>query len=276
MSRPRPGAGAGGRGRRPRRGIPARRAGPARARRGDGAGAEPGDRLLLHLRLRAARPRAILPGHDVNYQAWSGALTPEGGTATGSRPCHRRPGRRPDRRLRDLRRDPGSGHQRRGDVPRRLHDRRAGHLDRPRRSRAAGRRRTSDGRPAPMPGYGLFATADGGQVALGVLNEQHFWMSLCGELALDALADLDFDERCRGAPSSRAPSARPSRASPVTSWSPAWSPPACRSPPCSTARRCWRPRRSPASRSAFRFPTRTARARARPTPRRGFAEAADA
>ncbi len=27
-------------------------------------------------------PRAALPGHDVNYQAWSGALTPEGGAAT--------------------------------------------------------------------------------------------------------------------------------------------------------------------------------------------------
>ena len=27
-------------------------------------------------------PRADLPGHDVNYQAWAGALAPEGGTAT--------------------------------------------------------------------------------------------------------------------------------------------------------------------------------------------------
>jgi len=26
-------------------------------------------------------PRALLPGHDLNYQAWSGALTPEGGPA---------------------------------------------------------------------------------------------------------------------------------------------------------------------------------------------------
>ena len=26
-------------------------------------------------------PRAALPGHDVNYHAWSGALVPEGGTA---------------------------------------------------------------------------------------------------------------------------------------------------------------------------------------------------
>ncbi len=32
--------------------------------------------------------RAALPGHDVNYQAWAGALTPEGGLAH-SPPCRR-------------------------------------------------------------------------------------------------------------------------------------------------------------------------------------------
>ncbi len=47
-----------------------------------------------------------------------------------------------------------------------------------------------------MPGYGIFATADGGQVALGVLNEQHFWVNLCRELDLAPLEELDFDERC--------------------------------------------------------------------------------
>ena len=53
-------------------------------------------------------PRAALPGHDVNYQAWSGALTPEGGTATnGPTAPDRRPGRRAHRRLRDLRRRAG-------------------------------------------------------------------------------------------------------------------------------------------------------------------------
>ena len=31
--------------------------------------------------------RSSLPGHDVNYQAWAGSLTPEGGTATGTRRC---------------------------------------------------------------------------------------------------------------------------------------------------------------------------------------------
>jgi crotonobetainyl-CoA:carnitine CoA-transferase CaiB-like acyl-CoA transferase len=56
---------------------------------------------------------------------------------------------------------------------------------------------TVDTPSAPTPGYGLFTTVDGGQVALGVLNEQHFWVSLCHALGLGALTDLDFDERCR-------------------------------------------------------------------------------
>ena len=52
----------------------------------------------------------------------------------------------------------------------------------------------------PVPGYGLFATADDGQIALGVLSEQHFWSSLCAELGLDDVADLSFKERsARGA-----------------------------------------------------------------------------
>ncbi len=50
----------------------------------------------------------------------------------------------------------------------------------------------------PVPGYGLFATADGGQVALGVVNEQHFWSVLCDALGLSSeLARLGFAERCR-------------------------------------------------------------------------------
>jgi crotonobetainyl-CoA:carnitine CoA-transferase CaiB-like acyl-CoA transferase len=46
-----------------------------------------------------------------------------------------------------------------------------------------------------VPGYGLYATADGGQVALGVVNEPHFWAALCTELQLDAFSTLDFAAR---------------------------------------------------------------------------------
>jgi crotonobetainyl-CoA:carnitine CoA-transferase CaiB-like acyl-CoA transferase len=140
-------------------------------------------------------PRATLPGHDVNYQAWSGSLTPEGGRATTIPPlptadlaagltaafgiCAAVLGRAT------------SGEGAYIDVsmtdvlstwtgP-------AGAADGPRNEAGS----------TPTPGYGLFTTADGGQVALGVVNEQHFWSNLCQELALGALADLGFEERCR-------------------------------------------------------------------------------
>ncbi len=82
--------------------------------------------------------RAALPGHDVNYQAWAGALTPEGGTAHIPAPADGRPGGGADRRLRDLCRRHRARHERRGDVPRRLHDRRDGDVDGIRRCRVVG------------------------------------------------------------------------------------------------------------------------------------------
>jgi crotonobetainyl-CoA:carnitine CoA-transferase CaiB-like acyl-CoA transferase len=48
-----------------------------------------------------------------------------------------------------------------------------------------------------VPGYGLYATADGGQVALGVVSEDHFWSALCAELGLAGVAGLHFAERNR-------------------------------------------------------------------------------
>ena len=53
----------------------------------------------------------------------------------------------------------------------------------------------AEGPSQPVPGYGLFSTADGGQVALGVLSEQYFWTDLCAELRLGDLAGLGFEER---------------------------------------------------------------------------------
>jgi crotonobetainyl-CoA:carnitine CoA-transferase CaiB-like acyl-CoA transferase len=46
-----------------------------------------------------------------------------------------------------------------------------------------------------IPGYGTFATADGGWVALGVLDEDRFWAALCRALGLDDHADLGFAAR---------------------------------------------------------------------------------
>jgi len=54
---------------------------------------------------------------------------------------------------------------------------------------------TSDHTTRGVPGYGAFATGDGGYVALGVLTEDKFWAGLCRGLGLDDLAELDFATR---------------------------------------------------------------------------------
>ncbi|HEY1652206.1 MAG TPA: CoA transferase [Acidimicrobiales bacterium] len=150
--------------------------------------------------------RASLPGHDVNYQAWAGALTPEGGSAT-----------MPQLPIADLAAGMSAafgicaavlGRQATGD---------GAHLDVSMTDvlatwtgRTGGNEQNGDSdggatSPAPVPGYGLFATADDGQIALGVLSEQHFWSSLCGELGLGDVAGLSFEERsARGSEVQRA------------------------------------------------------------------------
>ena len=45
------------------------------------------------------------------------------------------------------------------------------------------------------PGYGIFATRDGGYVALGVLAEQRLWVSICRGLGLGDLETTDFATR---------------------------------------------------------------------------------
>jgi alpha-methylacyl-CoA racemase len=147
-------------------------------------------------------PRAFLPGHDVNYQAWSGALTPEGGKATQI----------PQLPTADLAAGLSAAFGICAAVLGREASGQGTYLDvsmtdvlatwtGPAGARAEnGSDSGTAPAPGPIPGYGLFATADGGQVALGVLNEQHFWVSLCKELNLDTVADLGFEERCgRGA-----------------------------------------------------------------------------
>ena len=45
------------------------------------------------------------------------------------------------------------------------------------------------------PGYGVFACADGGHVALGVTNEDHFWTGLCRALGLVDQEQLTLADR---------------------------------------------------------------------------------
>jgi crotonobetainyl-CoA:carnitine CoA-transferase CaiB-like acyl-CoA transferase len=139
-------------------------------------------------------PRARLPGHDVNYQAWSGALTPEGGPATAIPPLP----------TADLAAGLTAAFGICAAVLGRATSGEGTYLDvsmtdvlatwtGPAGAGTGG----AEGAPGPTPGYGLFGTSDGGQVALGVVNEQHFWSNLCLELELEDVAALDFDERCR-------------------------------------------------------------------------------
>jgi crotonobetainyl-CoA:carnitine CoA-transferase CaiB-like acyl-CoA transferase len=136
--------------------------------------------------------RAHLPGHDLNYQAWAGALSPEGQSPA-----------MPSLPLADL----ASGMSAAFGICAALVSRNAGgvgaYLDVAMTdvmstwtgSATASSREDSGQRG--VPGYGLFRTADGRQLALGVVSEAHFWSSLCEELGLDELAGLAFDERTR-------------------------------------------------------------------------------
>jgi crotonobetainyl-CoA:carnitine CoA-transferase CaiB-like acyl-CoA transferase len=141
--------------------------------------------------------RATLPGHDVNYQALGGALTPEGGAGT-----------MPRLPTADL----ASGVTAAFGICAALLGRASSGLGAyldvsmtdvmatwtGRTSASAGSASASE--PQTVPGYGLFATADERQVSLGVVNEQTFWSHLCHVLDLDDLADLDFATRSgRGA-----------------------------------------------------------------------------
>jgi crotonobetainyl-CoA:carnitine CoA-transferase CaiB-like acyl-CoA transferase len=58
---------------------------------------------------------------------------------------------------------------------------------------------SSDDPAAGFPAYGAFECLDGA-MTLGVVSEQPFWLALCGTLGVDDVADLDVAERVeRGA-----------------------------------------------------------------------------
>ena len=169
-------------------------------------------------------PMAPVPGHDLNYQAWAGALAPDGGAAA-----------MPPLPLADLAsgmaaafgicaalvgRDASTGAGVAGSgayldvsmtdvmatwtgTARSTSDQEGGTGpvgvgDQGEGARAGDKRRRAPGESS-VPGYGLFDTVDGGQVALGVVNEQHFWSALCGALGLTALAGIPFGERMQRA-----------------------------------------------------------------------------
>lgn len=129
----------------------------------------------------ATGPLAAVPGHDVNYLAAAGVLAPEGGAP-----------RQPTIPIGDLgggiagafgivtavlgARATGRGE--RVDVA--LTDVLASWVGPVGRVRMLGVDRPLAG----LPGYGVFPTADGRHVALGIMNEDHFWAGLCRALGL--------------------------------------------------------------------------------------------
>ena len=136
-------------------------------------------------------PLALVPAHDLNYQAWAGALGPDGGEPIA--------GRLPIADLAGgvfaafaicaaaLRRERfGDGEyidvsmadvlaSWTGAVP----------------ARAEG----VDPAARGVPGYGLFATGDGGHVSLSIITENHFWAGLCDVLGFDDARELSFVDR---------------------------------------------------------------------------------
>jgi crotonobetainyl-CoA:carnitine CoA-transferase CaiB-like acyl-CoA transferase len=138
-------------------------------------------------------PLRLLPGHDLNYQAWAGVVEP--------RPGDEAPvvGRPP---IADL---AGGSYAALAICAALVRRERHGEGDRIDVSMTdilatwtgalppltmAGGESLGD-----LPGYGTFATADGGWIALGVLSEDGAWSDLVRALGLDDAASLAFAER---------------------------------------------------------------------------------
>jgi crotonobetainyl-CoA:carnitine CoA-transferase CaiB-like acyl-CoA transferase len=136
-------------------------------------------------------PMADAPGHDLNYMAWAGVLSPDGEAPAVPRipvadlaaglaaamaicaACVRRGGNDEGVFL---------------DVA--MVDVLATWT-----GAATNRIEGDEHATRAIAGYGTFETADGGFVTLGVLDEAPFWTALCRELGLDAHAGLSFAER---------------------------------------------------------------------------------
>jgi crotonobetainyl-CoA:carnitine CoA-transferase CaiB-like acyl-CoA transferase len=142
----------------------------------------------------ALGPLAPLPGHDVNYLAYAGALRPSGGEP-----------RQPTVPMADLAgglaaaltiaaaclgaRLHGTGER----IDLSVADVLATWVG------AVGQVRMA-GVEAPLsgaPGYGVYPTADRGYVAVGTVNEDHFWAGLCRALGLSEHEHMPLAERNR-------------------------------------------------------------------------------
>jgi crotonobetainyl-CoA:carnitine CoA-transferase CaiB-like acyl-CoA transferase len=136
-------------------------------------------------------PLVNAPGHDISYQAWAGALAPEGGPpVVGALP------------VADLAGGMAAAFGIVAALVRRLRTGDGEYIDvaladvvatwtGAARARATGV--TTEGRG--VPGYGVFETAGGEHVTLSIITEDHFWRALCDVLGLDDVRDLTFVDR---------------------------------------------------------------------------------
>jgi crotonobetainyl-CoA:carnitine CoA-transferase CaiB-like acyl-CoA transferase len=139
-------------------------------------------------------PLALVPGHDLNYQAWAGVLAPTGGPPVV-----------PAVPVADLAGGMAAAMAICAAVVRQLRTGEGERIDVAMTdvlatwTGAASARSTLDAEEHAgghgVPGYGTFATADGRHLALGVLSEDHFWSALCRVLGLDDLIAFGFADR---------------------------------------------------------------------------------
>jgi len=138
-------------------------------------------------------PLAEVPGHDINYLAYAGALAPRGGEPVEC-PLP----------IADL---SGGTFGALGVVAALLGRARTGEGERVDVSmtdvlgtwtgpfdKIALEGQKGD-RLEGLPTYGYFETADGRYLTLGVITESHFWKRVCDELGLEELRELDTLER---------------------------------------------------------------------------------
>jgi crotonobetainyl-CoA:carnitine CoA-transferase CaiB-like acyl-CoA transferase len=136
-------------------------------------------------------PLRMVPGHDLNYLAWSGALAPDGGEPSV-----------PAVPVADLAGGMAAALAVCAALVRRSRTGEGEQIDVAMadvlatwtgavRPRALG----VDAGAGGVPGYGVFETGDGGHLTLGVLTEDHFWRSLCDVLDLADERELPWTER---------------------------------------------------------------------------------
>jgi crotonobetainyl-CoA:carnitine CoA-transferase CaiB-like acyl-CoA transferase len=131
------------------------------------------------------------PGHDINFQAWSGVLAPDGGDPVVAAVP-----------IADLAGGMAAAFAICAAVVRQQRTGEGETIDvamgdvlatwtGAKRPLATGVDPSARG----VPGYGTFPTADGRFVTLGIITEDHFWSALCDALSLGDARALTFLER---------------------------------------------------------------------------------